>query len=117
MIFFEHLVKKNSFFLILEKLCYSGLEILNQSPILIVESIPSIRNPSITQIVTFPEIVTPILTSRKCHYYEGRVSGVIIFFNNQFRCINRNTVERPFEEFEIYSWPLFIINNNNNETS
>ena len=28
------------------------------------------RNPSLTQIVTLTQILTPFLASQKCHYYE-----------------------------------------------
>ena len=47
-----------------------------QSPILLLESIPKIRNPPLAKIVTFVKIVTffkivtPFSASRKCHYNE-----------------------------------------------
>ena len=47
-----------------------------KSPILILESIPKIRNPPLAKIVTFVKIVTffkivtPFSASRKCHYNE-----------------------------------------------
>ena len=42
----------------------------SKTRILVLESIPTMRNPPDTQIVTHTQIVTPFLGLRKCDYLE-----------------------------------------------
>ena len=58
LVFLKRWANKNSFFFIFEKLCYTGLNL----SFLILELVPSIRNPTGTQIVKLTQIVAPLLS-------------------------------------------------------
>ena len=54
-------------------------------------SLPSMRNPSLTQIVTLTQILTPFLASRKCHYCEWtKYLSFFLYLQNILRSNSRN---------------------------